>query len=157
MANDVLKIGVIGAGYWGPNLIRNFNQLGGSDVVACADLSEDRLSHIGSLYHQIHTTQDYRELLDNDEISAIVIATPPKTHFDLAMDAIKAGKHVFVEKPLALTLEELARIEEALTSEAAGRILMVGFNRRFAPATERLRQHFQGVAEPLTLFGGHRA
>lgn len=138
MAYDVLKMGVIGAGYWGPNLIRNFSQLGGSDVIACADLSEDRLSHIKSLYHQIETTQDHRKLLDNDEIDAIVIATPPKTHYDLAMDAIKAGKHVFVEKPLATSGEECEGLIEAAARQKL--ILMVGHTFVYTAAVNKIKE-----------------
>ena len=93
-----MKIGVLGLGYWGPNLVRNF--LGHElveKVIAC-DLKDDRLTLIKSKFHRIEVTNDYRKLLESD-VDAIAIATSVNTHYQLAKDALEAGKHVWVEKP----------------------------------------------------------
>ncbi|HEU4929305.1 MAG TPA: Gfo/Idh/MocA family oxidoreductase, partial [Candidatus Krumholzibacteria bacterium] len=86
----MIRIGVIGCGYWGPNLIRNFSHLKGSRVLMCSDLSEDRLSHMRNLYPQIETTTDYRRVLARKDIDAVVVATPPETHMTLAVEALRA-------------------------------------------------------------------
>jgi predicted dehydrogenase len=77
----LIRIGVIGCGYWGPNLIRNFSHLKGSDVLVCSDLSEERLAHMRNIYPKIETTTDYRRVLSRNDVDAVVVATPPETHF----------------------------------------------------------------------------
>src|SRR5205809_398962 len=99
----VLRIGVIGYGYWGPNLARNFHQLPEASLVACADADPARLGEAARLYPQLQTTTDYRALLDHATLDAVAIATPARTHYDLARAALERGKHVLVEKPLAMT------------------------------------------------------
>ena len=119
----MIGIGVIGYGYWGPNLVRNFTEAPGSHVVAVSDLSRQRLDRVSSRYPSVEATTDANELIGNPAIDAVVIATPVSTHFDLAMRALAAGKHVWVEKPLAATSDEARRLRD----EAARRrqILMV--------------------------------
>jgi len=85
----LIRIGVIGCGYWGPNLIRNFSHLKGSDVVICSDLSEERLAHMRSLYPKLETTTDYRRVLAHKDVDAVVVATPPETHCKLAIEALR--------------------------------------------------------------------
>src|ERR671933_1407012 len=104
--SDTIRVGVIGYGYWGPNLVRNFAEIGGSRVVAVSDLSTQRLAEVRGRYPSVKTTTDYRDLLSDTSIDAVVIATPVRTHADLALEALRAGKHVLVEKPLAASLEE---------------------------------------------------
>jgi predicted dehydrogenase len=110
-----MKIGVVGLGYWGPNLVRNF--LGHKlveKVIAC-DLNEDRLTQIKSKFPGIETTNDYCKLLESD-IDAVAIATSVNTHFDLARKALEAGKHIWVEKPFTSSkaqAEELIKIAES--------------------------------------------
>lgn len=134
----MLKVGVVGCGYWGPNLIRNFNQLGDSEVTAAADLSVERLGHMKNLYPHLNTTRDYKSLLEDDGIDIIAVATPPKTHFEVAMDALEAGKHVFVEKPLATSSAEC----EALiaTAEKKGLVLMVGHTFVYTAAVNKIKE-----------------
>ncbi len=115
----MLKVGVVGCGYWGPNLIRNFTQLNSSEVVICSDLRDDRLGHMKSLYPHLEMTKDFREILSRDDIEAVVVATPPQTHHAIGMEALKAGKHLFVEKPLAISGEQC----EDLVREAKQRKL----------------------------------
>src|SRR5262245_60547900 len=108
----MINIGVIGYGYWGPNLVRNFAELPGSQVVAVSDLRPERLADVEARYPQIKTTTDHRELLKDLSVDAIVIATPVSTHFELAMKALHGGKHVLVEKPLSATVEQGERLIE---------------------------------------------
>ena len=133
----MIKLGIVGCGYWGPNLVRNFAQAAGSEVVAVCDVRRERLDHIRKLYPSIGTTTDYRELLRMPGIDAIAIATPVSTHFDLAMQALTAGKHVLVEKPLAATSSEAVR----LTAEAERRrlTLMVDNTFVYTAAVRRMR------------------
>ena len=102
----MIIIGVIGYGYWGPNLVRNFAEALGSQVAAVCDLRPERLALARRRYPAIEATTDYRDLLADARIDAIAIATPVSTHFELAMRALQAGKHVLVEKPLAGTSEQ---------------------------------------------------
>src|SRR5262249_22119581 len=101
-AQGVLRVGVIGYGYWGPNLVRNFSEAAGSRVVAVSDLREERRARVGAGSPAVRTTADSRELLADPNVDAVIVATPVATHYRLAMAAIEAGKHVLVEKPLAM-------------------------------------------------------
>ena len=103
---ETLKVGVIGAGYWGPNLIRNFNEAQDADVLAVADLQQQRLAPIQKRYPSVRVTTDHREVLADPKIDAVAIATPISTHRALCEQAFAAGKHVLVEKPLAGTVED---------------------------------------------------
>src|SRR5262245_37312567 len=110
----MIGVGVIGYGYWGPNLVRNFNDVADSHVVAVSDLRTERLVQVRNRYPATKVTEDAREIFTDSSVDALVIATPVSTHFDLAMQALHAGKHVLVEKPLAATSEQCERlIEEA--------------------------------------------
>lgn len=134
----MIRIGVIGCGYWGPNLIRNFSHLKGSDVLMCSDLGEDRLAHMRNLYPKLETTTDYRRLLSRADIDAVVVATPPETHHRLAIEALRAGKHVFVEKPLALSVAEGTEMVDEATR--AGRVLMVGHTFVYTAAVNKIKE-----------------
>lgn len=121
--SHVVKVGVIGCGYWGPNLIRNFSDIPGAEVVVVCDLDADRLDPILSAYPFVATTTDAAALISMPELDAVAIATPVSTHFDVALAALRAGKHVLVEKPLAASSEEALRlIDEA---EKRSLVLMV--------------------------------
>ena len=134
----MIRIGVIGCGYWGPNLIRNFSHLKGSDVVICSDLSEERLAHMRSLYPKLETTTDYRRVLAHKDVDAVVVATPPETHCKLAIEALRAGKHVFVEKPLALSSAEGATM--VAEAEKAARVLLVGHTFVYTAAVNKIKE-----------------
>jgi len=134
----MIKIGVIGYGYWGPNLVRNFMEAPGSTVLAVCDLREERLALLHNRYPSIATVTDCASLFQNPEIDAIVIATPVSSHFDLAMKALQAGKHVLVEKPLAANSEQGQR----LIDEAARRrkVLMVDHTFVYTGAVRKIRE-----------------
>jgi predicted dehydrogenase len=106
-------VGVIGVGYWGPNLLRNFNIISGAEARWAADVDEARLQHIATLYPNVTTTRDYRAMLDDDDTHAIVVATPADTHCRLSCEALEAGKHVFVEKPMAVSEAECRQMVQA--------------------------------------------
>jgi predicted dehydrogenase len=131
-----LGIGVIGYGYWGPNLVRNFSDIPGANVVAVADLDLRRLAQVKQRYPGVFITDDVDALLARDDVDAVVVATPISTHFDLGMSALSADKHVLIEKPIAATADE-ARL---LIAEAARRrrVLMVDHTFLYTGAVRRI-------------------
>src|SRR5262245_63463570 len=112
MGRDLIGIAVVGYGYWGPNLVRNFANIDGAELIAVSELDEAKLALAKRRHPAIVTTRDYRELLTDSKIDAIAIATPVQTHYDLALKALRAGKHVFVEKPLAQTTDQVRHLIE---------------------------------------------
>lgn len=110
----MIKIGVIGYGYWGPNLVRNFAETTTATVAAVADLDPKKLELVQRRYPAVKTTNDFHELLRDPNIDAIAIATPVSTHFELGMAALKAGKHLWLEKPMTETsLQARKLVDEA--------------------------------------------
>lgn len=99
-------LGVIGCGYWGPNLVRNFNQLPTSAVKFCCDLDKGRLKHMQALYPNLKVTTRYEDLVEDPEVDAVAIATPVSQHFPIAKACLEGGKHVLVEKPLTGKIAE---------------------------------------------------
>ena len=133
-----VRVGVIGYGYWGPNLVRNFAEYPGSEVVRIADMRQERLAPIARRYPGVVTTTDYRDLLKDKSIDAIVISTPISTHFDLALASLKAGKHVLVEKTVTATSDQTLRlIEEA---EKRRRVLMVDHTFVYTGAVQKIKE-----------------
>ena len=102
-SDSVLKVGVIGYGYWGPNIVRNFHAQERSRVVAVCDQSAKSLERVRHAFPDMRTTRDCRELLTSPDIDAVAVVTPVWTHFELAKIALENGKHVFVEKPFTCT------------------------------------------------------
>jgi predicted dehydrogenase len=135
-----LRIGVIGAGYWGPHLIRNISEIPGARLSAVADLSPARLQALRERYPTTSMTQDYRDVLA-DGIDAVVIATPVKTHYPLAREALRAGKHVLMEKPLTRRSSEA--FDLVRLAEQQGLVLMVGHTFEYNPAVAILRDIVQ--------------
>jgi predicted dehydrogenase len=134
----MINMGVIGYGYWGPNLVRNFAETPGSQIRGVSDLRPDRLALVKARYPVVKTTTNHSDLLVDPAIDAIAIATPVSTHFDLAMQALKAGKHVLVEKPMTATSEESIRlIEEA---ERRQRVLMVDHTFVYTSAVRKIKE-----------------
>lgn len=134
---DRMKIGVIGCGYWGPNLIRNFVEIPASDVVIVADLNEERLSKIKASYPQISITKDYRDFFDLG-LDAVVIATPPATHYHLAKECLLQNLHVLVEKPMTVSSEQAEELIELAKSQDL--VLMVGHTFEYNAAVHTLKQ-----------------
>lgn len=136
--NNNIKIGVIGSGYWGPNLIRNFNSLRNASVVIVADKKPGRLDFVRQEFHGTKTTQDYRDIINDPAIDAVCIATPVKTHKNISVEALNAGKHVFVEKPMASTIAEAEEMIAA--ANVNDRKLAVGHVFQFAPAVRAIKR-----------------
>src|SRR6266545_4719835 len=133
-----LRVAVIGAGYWGPNLVRNLSEAPGAEPVAVADLSPERLEPVRKRFPAVRVTTDHRTVLSDPDVDAVCIATPVGTHRRLAEEAFAAGKHVFVEKPLAGNVADADAIVRA--SEIAARTLMVGHTFVYNPAVEAVRR-----------------
>ncbi len=133
----MLTVGVIGCGYWGPNLIRNFINLNDAKVKICADLKKERLDHMKRLYPSLATTTDYTEIINDPEIDAVVIATPVSSHYKLAVEALEAGKHVFCEKPLTQSVDE--GIELVDLADARKLTLMVGHTFVYTAAVNKVK------------------
>ena len=134
----MIKVGVVGHGYWGPNLVRNFMSASGSVVVAVCDQREERLTQIRKLYPTLATLTNASDLINDSSIDAVVIATPVASHFALAMAALKAGKHVLVEKPMASNSDQA----QELIDEAAKRrlTLMVDHTFVYTDAVRKMRE-----------------
>ena len=133
--SDPVRVGLVGCGYWGPNLARNLHQIPQTELTACCDLNPQVLGSLRKLYPQATTTPDYSDLLSDAGIEAVVVATPARTHFALARAALEAGKHVLVEKPLAMSSEEAEALIEL--AKQRGRVLMVGHIFEYHPAGSR--------------------
>lgn len=134
---DVLRLAVIGCGYWGPNLVRNFFEAPTSTVTWACDLDQGRLRDIGVRYPTIRLTTDYDEVLRAPDIDAVAIATPVSTHYDLARAALLAGKHVWVEKPLTMDYADACRLTELAARKNLR--LMVDHVFVYTGAVERIR------------------
>lgn len=134
----MIRIGVIGYGYWGPNLARNFAETSGATLAGIADGRPERLALAGRRYPGVTLTTDAQELIDDPSIDALVVATPVSTHFGLALGALRAGKHVLVEKPIAAS----SRQAEQLIAEAAARhlTLMVDHTFVYSAPVRRMKE-----------------
>ena len=138
----MVNVGVIGYGYWGPNLVRNFMEVPGSTVAAVSDLRDARLTEVSRRYPTIRTTRSADDLFNDPSIDAIVVATPVFSHFDLALRALQAGKHVLVEKPLTSTSDQATQ----LIDEASRRklVLMVDHTFVYTGAVRKIREMVDG-------------
>jgi predicted dehydrogenase len=134
----IIKVGVVGCGYWGPNLIRNLRQASDCQLKIICDTSEQRLKHMRKLHQDVATTNQFNDLLQDAELDAIVVATPVRFHYEMAKAALLAGKHVFVEKPLARTVAEGEEL--VALAQQNGLVLMVGHTFLFSPAVRRMKE-----------------
>jgi predicted dehydrogenase len=136
--SNAVNIGVVGCGYWGPNLVRNFAALPGSNLRAICDTDPVRRQHMIDLHPTVTAFSDFDAFLQSEDLDAVVVATSVGLHYPMARAALEAGKHVLVEKPLARTLaesEELVRL-----AAERKRILMVGYTFLFSPVVRRIKQ-----------------
>ena len=135
---DDITVALLGYGYWGPNLARNLHLGLGRAWVACVDPDPERLAAVSHRYPWVRGLPKPEEVFADDGIGAVVIATPARTHAELAHEALSAGKHVLVEKPLALTTADAVALAEQ--AEQAGRVLMVGHTFEYNPAVTKMRE-----------------
>ena len=135
---EVLRFGVIGYGYWGPNVVRNLDQLDKAEVLGVSDISASARKRVQKAYSHLEVTSDPAQLLSSTEIDAIAVVTPVWTHFELAKAALENGKHVFVEKPFTSTT---AQAEELIELAARKNLkIMVDHTFLFTPAVRKIRQ-----------------
>jgi predicted dehydrogenase len=139
---QVVRVGVVGLGYWGPNLARNFAAIPGCELAWLCDASPDACARLERSFPTARSTGDLQDLLDDEQLDAVVLATPVPTHAELAVAVAAAGKHCFVEKPLATTAADAERAVAAAAD--AGKILMVGHLLEYHPAVARLKELIDG-------------
>lgn len=137
----MVNVGVIGCGYWGPNLVRNLNRLEGVKLRALCDVEANRLQRVAHDYQVDYTTQDVSQIMSDAAIDAVVVATPATTHYELVRQSLLNGKSVLVEKPLALRVSEAEELV-ALADER-GLVLMVGHVFLYNEAVNRLKEYIQ--------------
>jgi len=136
-----VKVGIVGCGYWGPNLVRNFRSLPDCSLKIMCDLSEQRLKHLKTLYPEVEGATDYSHVLNGVGLDAVIIATPVRTHFALAKAALLAGKHTFIEKPMA---SSAAECEELIAiARKNGLVLMTGHTFLYSPAVRKIKEIVQ--------------
>jgi predicted dehydrogenase len=133
-----LKVGVVGCGYWGPNLIRNFRSLPGCQLKAMCDLNQQRLAHLKALYQEVQCLMDYDRMLNGVGLDAIAIATSVNSHYPMAKASLLAGKHTFIEKPMASSSEQCEELIEI--AQKKGLVLMVGHTFLYSPAVRKIRE-----------------
>jgi predicted dehydrogenase len=133
-----IKVGVVGCGYWGPNLIRNFRALPGCHLKVMCDTSEERLKHLSNLYPEVATETSYDRMLSDSGLDAVVIATAVKFHYPMAKASLLAGKHTFIEKPMASSAEQCEELVEL--AESKGLILMIGHTFLYSPAVKKIKE-----------------
>ena len=149
-----MRVGLAGLGYWGPNLARNFDQL--ADLAWLCDVDRAALERFASRYPQARATADFGDLLDDDALDAVVVATPVPTHFDLARRALEAGKHVLVEKPPAMRgveMDELVRL-----AEERDLVLMPGHLLLYHPGVGKLKELIDAgeLGDVLCVYGNRQ-
>lgn len=137
-SENVLKVGVIGYGYWGPNIVRNFHGQERSRVVAVCDKSPKSLQRVRMAFPDMPTTSDFSELLTSPDIDAIAVVTPVWTHFELAKTALENGKHVFVEKPFTCTTAQAEELIELADRKHLK--IMVDHTFLFTGAVKRMKE-----------------
>jgi predicted dehydrogenase len=133
-----IRVGVVGCGYWGPNLVRNFRSLPDCNLKAMCDISKERLKHLTSLYPDVQSELSYDNMLSAGGVDAVVVATAVKLHFPMAKAALLAGKHTMIEKPMASSSEQCAEL--VAIARENGLILMVGHTFLYSPAVRKIKE-----------------
>lgn len=134
----MINVAIIGYGYWGPNLVRNFNAVEGCKVKWVSDLRKPRLDLIAKQYPDIQTTEHAEDIFLDPEVGAVIIATPVQTHYPLALKALQAGKHVLLEKPMTPSVAEAEEL--GALAEAKGLVLMVDHTFLYTGAVQKIRE-----------------
>jgi predicted dehydrogenase len=133
-----IKVGVVGCGYWGPNLVRNFRSLPGCELKVICDINEQRLAHLKSLYPEVEGETDYNHMLNGIGLDAVIIATAVKSHYSMAKASLLSGKHTFIEKPMASSSEECQELIEIARKK--GLVLMTGHTFLYSPAVRKIKE-----------------
>jgi predicted dehydrogenase len=152
---DVLRVGVIGFGYWGPNIVRNFHALDNADVVAVCDRNPAALKRAARTYPGMHMTTDFTDVLRSPDVDVVAVVTPVWTHFELAKAALENGKHVFVEKPFTSTPQQAEELIEL--AERKNLKIMVDHTFLFGGAVKKIKEIVEsGALGPLYYFDSTR-
>jgi predicted dehydrogenase len=153
---EPIRVGVAGLGYWGPNLARNFGSIPGCELSWLCDASPQATAKAALNFPAAKTTQNIDDLLSDAELDAIVLATSVRTHAQLATEVLDAGKHCFVEKPLATSAADAQRAVDG--AERAGRLLMVGHLLEYHPAVQKLKELIDGgeLGSPYYIYGNRQ-
>jgi predicted dehydrogenase len=138
MTDGRLSIALVGLGYWGPNLARNFAAIEGCDLTWCCDASEEARARLAGQYPSTRFTDDLAEVLADPHVDAVVLATPVPTHAELAVRVLESGKHCFVEKPLGQSVADAQLAVDA--AQSTGKTLMVGHLLEYHPGVQRLKE-----------------
>jgi predicted dehydrogenase len=133
-----IKVGVVGCGYWGPNLIRNFRALPDCSLKVMCDVNQDRLKHLKALYPEVEGSTDFSHMLNGAGLDAVVIATAVRFHYAMAKASLLAGKHTFIEKPMAASAKECEELVEI--AERNGLVLMIGHTFLYSPAVRKIKE-----------------
>jgi len=134
----MIRIGVVGAGYWGPNIIRNFYQIPTCEMAVCCDLDEKRLKHMKTLYPNIRTTTNYDDIVGDPTIDAVAVCTHVSAHYPLAKKALEAGKHVLVEKPFTAKVEEAEEL--VALGKRNGCLIMVDHTFEYTGGVNKMKE-----------------
>jgi predicted dehydrogenase len=134
----MFNIAVVGCGYWGPNLIRNFSSLPECKVKYACDIDQNRLSHIESVYPGIGSTTEFDQVIDDPEIDVVTIATPVRFHYEMAKKALKAGKHAFIEKPMASSAAECRELLDL--AEDKSLTILIGHTFVYSPPVRKIKE-----------------
>jgi predicted dehydrogenase len=133
-----IKVGVVGCGYWGPNLIRNFRALPDCSLKVMCDVNQDRLKHLKALYPEVEGSTDFNHMLNGAGLDAVVIATAVRFHYAMAKASLLAGKHTFIEKPMAASARECEELVDI--AEKNGLVLMIGHTFLYSPAVRKIKE-----------------
>lgn len=134
----MLNLAVVGCGYWGPNLVRNFNSLSDCEVKLVCDSDAERLIHMKMLYPALETTSDFDDIVKNNDIDAVALATPVRFHFEMTKKTLQTGKHTFVEKPMACSTKECEELIKL--AEKQQLMLMVGHTFIFSAPVRKIKE-----------------
>ncbi|HEY4988425.1 MAG TPA: Gfo/Idh/MocA family oxidoreductase [Opitutaceae bacterium] len=134
----IVNVGVVGCGYWGPNLVRNFRSLPDCKLKMMCDLSDARLKHLHSLYPEVEGEKNFEKMLARADIDAVVVATSVKLHFPMAKASLLAGKHTLIEKPMAASTEQCEELIEI--ARAKGLVLMVGHTFLYSAPVRKIKE-----------------
>jgi predicted dehydrogenase len=139
--NEMINVAVVGCGYWGPNLIRNFSLLSECHVKYACDLEESRLQHIKSVYPKLETATKFETVIDDRDVHAVAIATPVRSHHLIAKACLESGKHVFIEKPMAGSVEECNDLINI--AEKNNLKIVVGHTFMYSPPVRKIKEIIQ--------------
>lgn len=135
--SKLIEVGVVGCGYWGPNLVRNFRSLADCRLKSICDVSEDRLRHLKTIFPEVQAETKFENLINDTALNAIVVATSVKHHYPMAKASLLAGKHTLIEKPLASSVEQCEEL--VAIAKKQGLTLMVGHTFLYSPAVRKIK------------------